>query len=172
MKKTLAMLTVLCLLTACATAETIEINWADVEPMLAVFGIDGGFDSIYNTGIKMFAPSLYRNMGLSEDGLYNGVIYYLETDDVSASVIVGWYRDSQWETLEDFAAYMREAFSCEMKFVTLNGIPAVTYEDADEDILNVAMFSRIGMINFEFRPASETGYRALIDIMMASIQPE
>ena len=82
MKKIIAILMALCLLTGFAMAE--EINWSDIEDTVADSGIEGEFFSISDIGVKMFIPDVFQEAELSEDDVAEGYICYLTTEDESA----------------------------------------------------------------------------------------
>ena len=105
MKKIIAILMALCLLTGFAMAE--DINWSDVEATVADSGIEGDFFSIGDIGVKMFIPSVFQEVELSEDDVAEGYICYLTTEDEAGTVAVT-YADVNGMSLEDYAGYLPE----------------------------------------------------------------
>ena len=170
MKKIFAILMALCLLVSCAMAE--EINWADIEGTVAESGIEGDFASISDIGVKMFIPSVFNDIELSEEDVANGYLCYLTTDDESGTVAV-MYADVNGMSLEDYAASLPDVGATEVELGTLNGIPVVTYEVPENDTMNIAMMTDTGnAIEFVFNPASDEGFKSVATIIAASIQPE
>lgn len=170
MKKIIAILMALCLLTGFAMAE--EINWSDIEDTVADSGIEGEFFSISDIGVKMFIPDVFQEVELSEDDVAEGYICYLTTEDESGTVAVT-YADVNGMSLEDYAGYLPEVGATDVELGTLNGIPVVSYEVPENDTVNIAMMTDAGnAIEFVFNPASDEGFSSVAGIMGASIQPE
>ena len=172
MKKILAILMALCLMAVCAMAEANEVNWADVEPSVAEAGIEGNLVSVSDLGVKMFVPTIFQEVELTEDDVNNGYICYLTTEDGSAKVAV-MYANLEGASLEDYMAALPEVGATEVEMGVINGIPVVTYKMPENDTLNVAMLTDAGYgIEFLFAPASDEGFQSVAAIMSASIQPE
>ena len=171
MKKFFAILLALCLFTGVALAEAVEINWSDVEASVTEAGIEGDFAAISDIGVKMFIPTVFQDVELSDEDVADGFICYLTTEDQSGNVLV-FYADAEGLSLEDFAAGLPEAGATDVELGTLNGIPVVTYAQADNDSVNVSMMTDAGnIVVFCFNPASDEGFQGVAAIMSASIQP-
>ena len=170
MKKFFAILMALCLFCSVALAE--EINWADVEASVAEAGIEGDFVSVSDLGVKMFVPSVFQEVELSEEDVANGYICYLTTEDQSGNVGV-FYNDTEGLSLEELAAGLSEAGATDVELATLNGIPVVTYTQSESDSVNVGMMTDAGnAVVFSFSPSSDEGFQSIAAIMTASIQAE
>ena len=97
MKKIVALLMALCLLGSFALAESVELNWADVEGAVADAGIEGNFAAISDIGVKMFIPTVFQDVELSDEDVAEGYLCVLSTEDESATVYLpaGRWRDDQ-----------------------------------------------------------------------------
>ena len=170
MKKIVALILAMCLLTGFALAEAVEINWEDVEGSVAEAGIEGDFADIADLGIRMFVPSVFQEVELSEAEIGGGYIFLMSTEDQSANV-AAYYVSADGMTLEDFGAALSEAGAEDVELVTVNGIPVVTYEQPATDSMNVGMLTDAdNLVIFVFEPASDEGFQSVAAIMTASIQ--
>lgn len=170
MKKIVALFMALCLLTGFALAEAVEINWEDVEASVAEAGIDGDFAAIADLGIKMFVPSVFQEVELSEEEIGAGYIFLMSTEDNSANV-AAYYVSADGMTLEDLGAALSESGAQDVELVTINSIPVITYEQPASDSMNVCMLTDAdNFVMFIFEPASDEGFQSVAAIMTASIQ--
>ena len=159
----------LCLLTGFAMAE--ELNWSDYEGLIAEYNLEGEFKEISDIGVKMFIPSYFQEVELSDEDQSNGYFCYMTNADQTA-VIAMLYADGEGKTLDDFAAMLPDLGAADVEQGTINNIPVVTYEMPENDSVNVAFATDGGyIIEFVFNPASDESVKTVAFIMTASIQP-
>ena len=176
MKKFLFVVLAVMLLTFSAAfaqeTETVnEINWTDVEPAVAEAGISGDFAAVSDLGIMMWIPDVFSEIELDEEDVEDGFICILATEDEEEGVMV-FYEDFEGAGLEDLLAVLSEEEDVEEpEMGVINGIPALTYTDVENDALNVVFMTDEGYaVVFSFFPMSDEGFSQVAAIMAASIQ--
>ncbi len=176
MKKILfAVLAVMLLTFSAAFAQETEtaneINWTDVEPAVAESGISGDFYTVSDLGVMMWIPSVLSEIELDDEDVEDGFICILETEDEEEGVMV-FHEDLEGAGLEELLAVLKEEEGvAEPEMGVINGIPAVTYTDTENDALNVVFTTDKGYaVVFSFFPMSNEGFAQVASIMAASIQ--
>lgn len=169
MKKIVAILMMLCmLLTATAFAEAAEVNWADVEPAIEAYGLQGDFVTLDEIAVKIWIPASMQAVELTEEDVQQGFIAYFADDEASISVV---YVDVEGMTLEDYAAQVAEAGGQEVTTEVINGLPALEYQLPENDCLCVAFTTEAGYIlEITMAPLSVEGADIAWGIVGSSIQ--
>ncbi len=177
MKKILlVMLAVLMLTFSVAFAQETqtvnEINWTDIEAAVAESGISGDFFAISDLGVMMWIPEVLSEVELDDEDVEDGYICILATEDGEAGAMV-FYEDAEGLDLEGLMAGMSEVEGItELEMGIINGIPALTYSDTENDAMSVVFMSDKGnAVAFTFFPMSDEGFAQIASIMAASIQP-
>ena len=173
MKKILALVLTAMMLViggAAIAEEVTELNWADMEPAAAEMGIETDNFAVYeDIGMMFLVPQVFVQTELTEEDVENGLIDYYMTADETAAIGV-YYLDAQGMGLEEFAASLAEE-GIEPDLANINGLGAVVYEDAEEDMVGVVFATEAGnMVEFVFAPASDEGFAAVAMTVIGSIQ--
>ena len=169
MKKIIALLTLLCLLlTATALAE--EVNWADIEPTISAYGLEGDFVTFDEVAVKIWIPSSMQQLELTEEDVEQGFIAYFLDDDETAQISVV-YVDTDGMSLTDYADQLPEYGATDIAIETINGLDAVTYTVTETDSLSVAFTTQKGYIlEITMAPISVEGADIAWGIVGSSIQ--
>ena len=171
---TLAML--LCAGAALATeaeqTETIVINWADLQEQGAETIAQGDFVTFDEIALKMWVPTIFEALELTDDDKAQGYIGYYQVADGSAAIAVV-YADLGGMTLEEYKAQLTEIGAAEIEDVIINGTEAVSYTLSESDTACVSFMTENGCV-FEVSgsPVSDEEFASLLSIVMASIQAE
>ena len=172
MKKLLAtILTLILLFTFCAFAEEIPaINWEDVEAAAA--DIEGSWYTFNDIALQHWMPNVFENKSLTEeDG--EEMLAKFELPDGSASIYVQYLAGSEGMTMEDTIATLEANGATEIERCTLNGLDAVSFSVPDVDAMYVVFITESGnYVQFIFAPVSDEGFKAVAQLVTASIMPE
>ena len=166
MKKLFALVLALCLLCGVAAAETAELNWTDVAPILEAGGVTGDFYTFDAIAVKIFVPSDLQPQELPNENY----IGYFAAEDGSALAVQ--YVNVNGASLEDYAAVLPEAGAAEIEMGTLNGMPCVTYELPETKVICVAFATEAGYIlEAVCGPYASDEEKTAAGMILASIQP-
>ena len=172
MKKLFALMLALCLVCSCCAfaEETKELKWEEVEALASQY--EGSFKAIADTGLAMYIPDSFAASDLTEEQIAQGNFLLLKNDNnyrVSAML-----QSLGTMELSDFVAEQLKAGAAEMEEISLNGIPAMTYdfEVNGEKIGCVTFYNDTDntVLTFSFAPANDEAYQKIIALMMGSIQ--
>ena len=180
MKKLVAIILSLAML-LCASAAfateaeqtgTTEINWADIEAQGAETIAQGDFVTFDEIALKMWVPTLFEAVELTEDDAANGYIGYYQLADGSAAIAV-MYVDAGGMTLEEYKEQATQVGATDIEDVVINGTQAMSYTLSESDTVCVSFVTENGYV-FEVSgsPASDEEFASLLSIVMASIQAE
>ena len=166
MKKILAVLMVLCLFACSAMAEVAEVNWSDVEE--AVAEVPGDFYTFDEIAVKLWIPEGLDPVELTEEDVQAGYIGYFANDEAALAVV---YANVDGMSIEDYAAALPEAGASEIAMLVINGLPAVRYQLAENDSLNIAFATEAGyVLEITMAPLSAEGADVVWSLVGASIQ--
>ena len=173
MKKLFAILMALCLtLSFAALAEADnEVNWSDVEGTLEEAGVTGEFVTFDQIAVKIWIPEGLEAVELTDEDVENGYIGYFADDEAQLAVV---YANVEGMSIEDYAAQLEgmDGIS-EIAMLVINGLPAVRYQMAENDSLNIAFATEAGYIlEVTMAPLSAEGADVVWGVVGASIQPE
>lgn len=167
MKKMLAIVLALVLALSAVPALAVDLNWADVEA--AASQISGKFANIEEVSLKIWVPDVLMPAELSQEYIDDGIIAYYTTDDGNYGFYVQ-YVDVNSATLEDYAANLPEIGVAEIVSMTVNGLPALSFDLPEDDCACLAFATQKGFIlQFTFFPLSDATFAATAAIMAASI---
>ena len=152
--------------------EAIVINWADIQEQGAETIAQGDFVTFDEIALKMWVPTLFEAVELTEDDLANGYIGYYQLADGSAAIAV-MYVDAGGMTLEEYKEQATQIGATDIEDVVINGTQAMSYSLTESDTVCVSFVTENGCI-FEVSgsPASDEEFASLLSIVMASIQAE
>ena len=175
MKKFVAILMALCLLTAgAALAEAApELNWSDFEATLESAGVTGDFWTFDDIAVKIWLPAELQPVELTEEDKEKGFISYFTDAEEKASVSLV-YVDMSGISLEEYTEALNQTDGVDqVEIVVVNGLPAVSYTMPEQDSCHVAFTTEAGYIlEVSMYPTSEEGADVVWGIVAASIQPE
>ena len=174
MKKILAILMALCMFCGVAMAEAaIELNWADVEPIIEASSVAGDFVTFDEIAVKIWIPSDLQAVELTDEDRQNGFIGYFADAEKTASLSVV-YVDVSGMSIEDYTAQLNEMEGvAEIEAGTVNGLPCVSYTMPEQDSGHIAFATEAGYIlEVSVWPTSTEGADLVWGIVLGSIQPE
>lgn len=171
MKKLLAVVVMLCMVSCFALAEEApELNWSDFEPILEAGGVTGEFYTFDEIAVKIWVPGGLDPVELTEEDVANGYIGYFAAEDQSAAMAI-MYVDVQGMSLEEYAAVLPEAGATEIEVGTVNGLPCVSYKLAEQDSVSVTFATEAGYaLEVTCTPASEENAELVWGAVVSSIQ--
>ena len=171
MKKLVAIILtlMLCVGVAFADETSVEINWADLEEEGAETIALGDFVAFDEIALKMWVPSVFEAVELSDDDKAQGYIgYYLAAD---GSAITAMYFNAGVSTLEEYKELVAQSGATDMEDVIVNGIPAIDYTITESDTVCLCIADDAGNIfAVSGAPVSDEGMSALLIFVMASVQ--
>ena len=170
MKKLFALLVSVCMvLTAlCAFAEEVkEINWSTYQEEAET--MDGQMTSIPFAGMKMFVPSVFKDVELSDEEVEKGTFLLLKTEDETA-VVKGQVMPLDKET---FKATLTQSGIETMWELRVNGISCTNFSmNSDGTVVTCFAFGTDDgrVLMYSFAPANQEPYTQLYRFMAASLQ--
>lgn len=171
MKKLLAVVVMLCMLSCCALAEEVpSLNWADFESILEQSGVTGQFYTFDEIAVKMWVPEGLDAVELTEEDVANGYIGYFAPADQSAALAV-MYVDVNGMSLEEYAAtILPEAGATEVEVGTVNGLACISYKLPEQDSISVTFATEAGyVLEVTCWPASEENAELVWGAVVSSI---
>lgn len=173
MKKLFAILMALCLfVSGAALAEAAEeVNWSDVEDIIAESGVNGEFHTFDEIAVKIWIPEGLDSVELTQEDRDEGYIGYFENEEAALAVV---YVNMDGASIEDYAATLAETDGVEnIAILNINGLPGVRYQMLENDSLNIAFATEAGYIlEVTMAPLSTEGADVVWGVVGASIQPE
>ena len=171
MKKLIAVLVALLMLAAVALADTAtQLDWAEIEPTLAAYGLEGDFVAFDEVAVQMWIPASMSAVELTEEDAANGYIAYFLDDDETAQIAIV-YADVNGMSLEEYAAALPELGAGDVELLIVNGLAAVSYTVAETNSLSVAFATEAGYIlEVTMAPVSAEGAEVAWTIVTSSIQ--
>ncbi len=159
------------MLSEAAEAAVTEVNWSDVEEQVAE--VEADFVTFDEIALKMWVPTAFESVELTDEDREQGYIGYYQTADESAACGVV-YMDVDGLSLEDYAAMLAEDEEVSgIAPMIVNGIECLNYDLKDRDATVLAYATEAGcIIEFSFRPVSDENFAATAMFMMSSIQAE
>ena len=160
-----------------ADAEVTELTWDMMVEANKASDTDilsqGDFVTFDEIACKMWVPSALKQVELTDDDKDAGFIAYFQTDDESAAASVV-YADVKGMELEAYAEEIMGIDGVEnVELMTVNGLPAVSYDMPENDSTCLSLATEAGYIlEFTWSPISDEDYQGIVAIMGASIQPE
>ncbi len=169
MKKLVAIILtlMLCVSIAFADEAPYDINWADMAEEETI--AEGDFVAFDEVALKMWVPTVFEAVELSDDDRAQGYIgYYLAGDSSAISVM---YVDAGVTTLEEYKELATQAGATDIEDLILNGMPAISYTLTESDTACLSIVTDAGYV-FEVSgaPVSDEGISAVITLVMASVQ--
>ena len=173
MKKIFATIVALALVLSLAgsLAEQVPaINWSDVESDAA--DIDGSWYTFENLALQMWVPDIFENADITEDDDPTMIAKFLVPDG-SAAIYGQYVEGYEGATMENAIASIKDNGGQEIERCTLNGLDAVSYSYSDMDAVYVTFVTQNGnFVQFIFTPVSDEGFKAVAQLVTASIMPE
>ena len=171
MKKLLAVVVMLCMMSCFALAEEAPaLNWEDFEPILEQAGVTGEFYTFDEISVAIWVPEGLNPVELTEEDVTNGYIGYFAADDQSAAMAV-MYVDVNGMSLEEYAAALPEAGATEVEIDTVNGLPCVSYTLEEQDSVSVTFATEAGyVLEVTCTPISEENAELVWGAVVSSIQ--
>lgn len=170
MKKLVAVLLVLFMLFGFAQAEeTAEYSWSNYEEAFEKSGVEAEFVTFEDVGVKILIPKALPKWELSAEEIDHGFIFYYADEKEETYVGMTYV---PFETLEDYHNEIKgvEPIS-DIRQVTINGIPAVTYQVKSNDSMSIAFVNDAGkLLEVTVRPLSQEGAEEVWDMVISSIQ--
>ena len=166
MRKSLALVMAVILLLlvngAIAQTATDAIEVATVENGTVVPFTD------YNFQITL--PSDWISLEVSEEQAATGIIFSCANPDNTRSFTVAYSELEQATDIDSVAAELTATYP-NVKELTINDVPYVSYEIAENDVIGLVTLgaSGVGMYQFVFYPASDADYGSLALQIAASI---
>lgn len=167
MKKTLALfLTILMMLFlvhgAVAETATDVLEVAAVENGTVVPFTD------YNFQITL--PSDWLNLEVSDEQAATGILFSCANPDGTRSFTVAYTELEQATDMDAVATELAAAYQ-NVRALTINDVPYVSYEIAENDVIGLVTLgaSGVGLYQFVFYPASDADYGDLALQIAASI---
>ena len=148
----------------------VELNWSDFEQSVEESEMTGDFVTFDEIAVKMWVPTALQQVELTDEDTEAGYIGYFMTEDESAAVAV-MYVDVDGMDLDAYKEYLEGVGATSITDVTLNGLPGVGYDLAENDSSSFAFTTEMGYIlEVTFSPVSDEGFSSIVTIMAASIQ--
>ena len=142
--------------------------WETVASDVEALGLKGDFCTVDGLGVAFWLPAFLvpDNSGLTYEE--TNALAAFHTEDDAKSFLVTYY-PLDVENIIAFAAMMDELGAQEGKFAIINDLPA--YSFVYDDMFHVSFCAEGGYIlSFDFGPASNLVFRAVANIIAASIQ--
>lgn len=170
MKRIVALIIAAVLLMACGCVWAEEVNWSNLEEQAADMIAMGEFVTLDEIGMKIWIPSSFIVVDLSDEDKEEGYIGFYISEDESA-VISAMCVATDGMTMDDYKEELQNAGAEEIQDVIINGLAAVSYVMTSNDTMCVAFVTDNGYI-FEVAasPKSDEGFEAVAVFVMASIQ--
>ncbi len=159
---------------AAEQAETKEdipaLSWEKMKENAGKVDPNGKLFRIGDLPLCMWTPSIFTFWDVPEGK--DDWLTWMTTADNSASIIVTSVSNAGF-SLEDWRKALISNGYTDVELVTVNGMPAVAYYDAEEDTLNVMIRPAESTESpiFTFWPVSDEGFAELAGLMISSIQP-
>lgn len=174
MKKIIAVVMAIAMLfalTLSASAEAIELNWADVEASVTEAGLEGDFYSLNSWPVQLWIPNVMVTKEVSDEDLANGTLCVFATEDGSAFVVVTYVANEEGLTMEQVMTSVEGAGATGMQRITLNGLDAIGYDLEESDASCVSLLTSDNyIITFSAYPMSDEGFQSMSAIIFSSIQ--
>ena len=156
-----------------AAAEVVELNWSEIEGQIKESGIEGDFVTFDQIAMKVWVPSVLKEVELTEEDVENGYIGYYATDDQAAAMAIV-YVNVDGMDLDAYTEKLAEDPDVKNPSrMVINGYDCLNYDLESNDSTNVAFATEMGAIlEFTFSPMSDEGFASTASLMAASIQPE
>ena len=179
MKKMIAMLLLLCVMVMpfSVMAETAEteidaINWEDVSSVIEAGEIEGDFYLMEALDLVIWIPAGLNAVDLTEEQIAEGVLYVWADENQECAVVVTAV-NVEGATLEKTLEAAVASNMIDPEFVTINGLTAVSYKDAEANTGNVALVSEAGdIVNFAITPIEGEEAELAFSLIMASLMPK
>ncbi len=166
MKKLFALILALCMLCGCTALADNEISWEQVAPMLEAAGVTGEFHTFDEIAVKVFVPDGMVAAELPDE---NYIGYF--TDEAGTSAIAVLYVNVEGMDLDAYAEALANQFGAAAEKGTVNGLPCVTYEIAENKTMNIAFTTEAGYIlEVVVGPIEDDASRTGGSIVLASVQ--
>ena len=173
MKKILATIVTLALvlsLVGSLAEQAPAINWADAESAAA--DIEGSWYTFETLALQMWVPDIFENADITEDDDPTMIAKFLVPDG-SAAIYGQYVKGYEGATMENAIASIEANGGQEIERCTLNGLDAVSYSYPDMDAVYVTFVTESGnFVQFIFTPVSDEGFKAVAQLVTASIMPE
>ena len=175
MKKILALVLVLMMTLVSAAFAEAEYSYTEIyfdEANIAE--IPGEWVEVADFGVKFYLPSVLTALEITEEDMAGGAIAAFATEDMSASMSLGYAaavdaEGNALEYIEDLAAQYAEAGVSEVDVAFVNEWPIVTYAIPDQGLMGAAVLFGDGtQLTMNFAPIADENYAALATIMISS----
>ena len=153
-----------------------ELKWEDFVALNDAADEDiisqGDFVTFDEIACQMWVPNVMKAVELTDEDVEAGYIGYFSTED-EENVAAVMYVDVDGMDLDGYIEYLAgEDDVEEVARMTINGLPAVSYDMPEKDTTCVAFETEAGYIlEFSFAPMSDENYQGIIAFMGGSIQP-
>ena len=148
----------------------MEMNWEDVESMIADAGIMGDFVTFDEIAVKMWMPDVLLPVSLTEEARDKGYIAYYTTEGEDVAVAV-MYVDVDGSDLNSYIGYLKSEGIDDAEIGIVNGIEAVGYTNPENDTASMAFATEQGYIlEITVSPFSDETLGAVGSAILASVQ--
>ena len=148
-----------------------EYTWAEAKEALDDYGVEGAFERITGTGLKMWIPDYMYRQGLDDLDLYDGqlALWYDEAGERYISVSC---TDTEAADLEEYAKELEEDYDIPSEIGILNGRETLIYTDEDEDCGVTCTLDEGGkLITIQFGPLEDAEFAAVAECLAISVMP-
>ncbi len=159
------------LVSAAEAAEPLTAEWEDMQSSLEEAGYAGYDFEPAELPIRIWIPDTLWQTELTEEDREEGYIGYFENEEAGQAMAV-MYVDMGGMDLEGYIQVLEQGDATGIRRAQINGMDAVLYDIADEDVA-VVSFAVDGGYNLElsFRPVSDDGFVDRILYTVFSVRP-
>ena len=142
--------------------------WENVASDVEAIGLKGDFFTVDGLGVTFWLPDFLVPADLGLTYAETNTLAAFHTKDDTKSFLVTYYHLST-ENIIGFSAMMDELGAKEGQFAVINDLAAYTF--VYDDVFHVSFCAEGGyIVSFDFAPASNLVFRAVANIIAASIQ--
>ncbi len=167
MKKFLALLVAMLLLTSFAVAESTTITFDEAS----IANIEGEWVGYEGIDVDFFMPKTLAETELTDEQIDAGIIAIFTTADQSAAVAMNANPANGATIATAFENLKAQEGMAEVALATINGLDAITYTVPAADVAGVVVIVNEVVITFTFGPMSNADFVPTAGIILSSIKP-
>ena len=147
-----------------------EYTWVEAKEALDEINVEGSFESLPGTGLKMWIPDFMFREQLDPYDIEDGEIAYW-TDEEGEREIEVFYSETDAESLEEYAEELAEYYDTdEMTIYYINGRETIVYTDEDLDTGIVSTVDEGGkLVDIWFTPLEDEEFAGISECLAMSV---
>lgn len=151
--------------------ELEQYTWAEVKAELDEMEVEGSFERLPGTGLKMWIPDYLERLELDSYDIEDGEIAFW-SDEEGVRQIEVFYSETDAESIEEYAEELTEYYGTEPAMYLINGRKTLVFTDEETDSGVVVVADEGGkLVDIWLTPLEDSEFSVVAECAAISLMP-